>query len=1028
MPAYSAGLTAGMFTTYNGTTVASNVWIENGILDGNWSNTPSANTCLYAACRSALRIDNNSNSTAVHDIHFQHIVAQNWNNPVVELINNYPLPYNIWIDNSNVFKNVGTTVIFSFGFDHNFFIRDNYFTNWGVGLTAGHADAITTFDYTGYPGTSQFTMDVSGNTFDSTQIPPDGYGAIAEIGAAGLGWTTDFTFSNNHMNDNGTGTGLCLSGEFNAASISGNEWAASGPCELLGNNITVSGNTIRNGEIVVYPWLDLVSRNTSIGDNIITFPLGQSGGSTGAGAEAESWVQQGIAVSGLPSAQTGTLAEVIKQTAQSLTITAVTFIPQTSSSAPPECVYTVSGGSSGNQYWAFKFSGMSNGGNDGVFVASGATSTSLTVVNPKCVTETAPSGALAVSLTNITDYVAGPAIGTSTFSNFGGVNGLVGQDHVTVSGFTNSGNNGANAFEIIANDLNVVSVSNSSGVSETHAGTLSFYPSSYNANIGPDSIALGQARSGSYDCMGVSLGYNGEGAGTSYNVTVHDVNVAGQQAEFGGDCSGIFAYNTSSTPESFGLTMYGNMFSDLYNGILIDDSTAGYLDDVQIHDNKSVNVTFPRAVSNPPTHYLVYNNVDSSTQLLEGLNGGTTVDQSGDISSPGWVSGGVFGPYPPSGAVTWSSAVAVNVITLGGNVTSSTIANGGFEGEQVCFAITQGSSVYSIVWPSNMNGMSQPSQTAYSPTYQCAVWGASLTWQAMAPAIDSYGNTYLPGPVNAPTMVDRGLTSASLVGTNGSGTLVAASTTGTGNAVMANGPTFTGNTTAFANGAAAEQDVVIQPGTGADQVGALGFNNYSGSSEWKLRKDASNYLRLTDAVNSLDREIFYQNGQTLINSGAGANSVLINSSTGSGTGGFYVESGGSSPAAVFSTTASGNTTATGFVSGKFMMGSGTMSLGTGAAAGTGPTIVCVSGHVCDGVSGTVTLTTGTSTTTGTLATLSFPNTHSNSANCVVTPTLSGAGLVTSIGWSESTTALTLTANAALTASTAYQIRYWCGGN
>jgi len=155
---------------------------------------------------------------------------------------------------------------------------------------------------------------------------------------------------------------------------------------------------------------------------------------------------------------------------------------------------------------------------------------------------------------------------------------------------------------------------------------------------------------------------------------------------------------------------------------------------------------------------------------------------------------------------------------------------------------------------------------------------------------------------------------------------------------------------------------------------------------------------------------------------------LINGSTGSGTGGLLVESGGSSPAAVLTVTSSGNSTATGFVAGKFMMGSGTMGLGAGAAAGTGPAIACASSHICDGVSGTVTLTTGTSTTTGTLATLSFPNTHSNSANCVVTPTLSGAGLVATISWSESTTALTLTANAALTASTAYQIRYWCGGN
>jgi len=253
-------------------------------------------------------------------------------------------------------------------------------------------------------------------------------------------------------------------------------------------------------------------------------------------------------------------------------------------------------------------------------------------------------------------------------------------------------------------------------------------------------------------------------------------------------------------------------------------------------------------------------------------------------------------------------------------------------------------------------------------------------------------------------------------------------TTGSGNVVLASGPTFTGNATTFANSAAAEQDVTIQPGTGADQIGAFAFSSYSGTSQWKLRKDASNYLRLTDVVNSLDRAVFYQNGQTILNAGAGANPAVVNGSTGSGTSGLLVESGGSSPAAVLTVSGSGNTTATGFVSGKFMLGSGTMSLAANAAAGSSPTIACATSHVCDGVSGTVTLTTGASPTTGTLATLSFPNTHSNDANCVVTPTLSGAGLVTTITWSESATALTLTANTALTASTAYQVRYWCGGN
>ena len=91
-------------------------------------------------------------------------------------------------------------------------------------------------------------------------------------------------------------------------------------------------------------------------------------------------------------------------------------------------------------------------------------------------------------------------------------------------------------------------------------------------------------------------------------------------------------------------------------------------------------------------------------------------------------------------------------------------------------------------------------------------------------------------------------------------------------------------------------------------------------------------------------------------------------------------------------------------------------------------MVCASVHVCDGVSGTVTLTTGTGPTVGSLGTLSFPNSHSNDANCVVSVQLAGTGLVSSVGWSESTTSLALTANAVLGAGTAYSVRYWCGGN
>ena len=231
------------------------------------------------------------------------------------------------------------------------------------------------------------------------------------------------------------------------------------------------------------------------------------------------------------------------------------------------------------------------------------------------------------------------------------------------------------------------------------------------------------------------------------------------------------------------------------------------------------------------------------------------------------------------------------------------------------------------------------------------------------------------------------------------------------------------------NNAAAEADVVVQPGSTAEQNGAFQLNSYTGVAEWKLKKDSSNYFRLTDQVNALDRVVLFQNGSTMLNAGAGANAVAINNTSGSGTGGLIVYGGGSSSStAELTVTGGGNVTANGFLSGKFAMGSGTMTMAAGSAAGTGATMACTASHVCDGVSGTATLTTGTSPATGTLGTLTFPNTHSNQANCVASVQLSGTGLISSVGWSESTTAVTLAANAALAASTAYSVRYWCGGN
>ena len=291
--------------------------------------------------------------------------------------------------------------------------------------------------------------------------------------------------------------------------------------------------------------------------------------------------------------------------------------------------------------------------------------------------------------------------------------------------------------------------------------------------------------------------------------------------------------------------------------------------------------------------------------------------------------------------------------------------------------------------------------------------------------------------------------SAKVLSSNSSSQLTSAATTGSGNVVLATSPalttptlgvasatsvtttassTFGGSANLFNNAAAATNLVEIQAGSGAAQTETIQWQNYSGTAEWQHSVDTSYTFHIKDAVNSLDRMTIYQGaGNTNVNAGNGAYAVCLNCAANSGTGGLLVQNGAASPSTVLTVTGSGNTTASGFVSGKSFMGSGTMTLAAGAAAGSSPTIACATSHVCDGVSGTVTLTTGTGPATGTLATLTFPSSHTNYANCMVA-VQSGTAVLTTNTWTETASAITVTANSALTASTAYTVRYWCGGN
>jgi hypothetical protein len=216
----------------------------------------------------------------------------------------------------------------------------------------------------------------------------------------------------------------------------------------------------------------------------------------------------------------------------------------------------------------------------------------------------------------------------------------------------------------------------------------------------------------------------------------------------------------------------------------------------------------------------------------------------------------------------------------------------------------------------------------------------------------------------------------------------------------------TGNVSVV-NGANAEADFIVQPGTSLDQNGALQLNSYLGVAQWKLKKDGSNYFRLSDAVNSLDRLVLFQNGNTNLNAGAGANAIAINSSAGTGTGGLLVYSGGSSPAQVAKIDGAGNLTVTSCTgcagSSGPGSGSGTVNSGTSgqiayyAATGTAVSGLGTTGSGNVVLAGSATLTTPTLTSaTLTSATLSSP-TMTTPVLGVASATSLSSGSVTTTG-------------------------------
>ncbi|MGA9508299.1 MAG: hypothetical protein WBV55_06590, partial [Candidatus Sulfotelmatobacter sp.] len=106
-------------------------------------------------------------------------------------------------------------------------------------------------------------------------------------------------------------------------------------------------------------------------------------------------------------------------------------------------------------------SGFTNAANNGTFVAIGSSATTLTLNNTAAVAETDPATA-AVATGSSTSTVYTGTITGGTGNGFAG-------DSFAIAGFTNAGNNGT--FTCTASTATTLTCSNTAGVSETNAGT-----------------------------------------------------------------------------------------------------------------------------------------------------------------------------------------------------------------------------------------------------------------------------------------------------------------------------------------------------------------------------------------------------------------------------------------------------------------------------------------------------------------------------------------------------------------------------
>lgn len=166
------------------------------------------------------------------------------------------------------------------------------------------------------------------------------------------------------------------------------------------------------------------------------------------------------------------------------------------------------------------------------------------------------------------------------------------------------------------------------------------------------------------------------------------------------------------------------------------------------------------------------------------------------------------------------------------------------------------------------------------------------------------GAIVLNGSTNAGT---GGVT----IGSGGPTVTTVAQIDGSGNTTLEGWLNVFGVTTHYANvkvmnAQDAEIDYILQAGQTTSQKESLTYKDYNGASQWYATKDQNNNWSLNSAIDNVDHFKAYQSGDDYIDA-AGTGAVRINYEPNSGTGGFNVYSGGTSPTSWFSVGGSGYT-------------------------------------------------------------------------------------------------------------------------